>query len=1091
LSIISMLSIVLDIVSANTILYKDYFNAFWIYFFGIMYFVVTGGISAIFCVYALVQSRTDSIIKNLIGKLSLLLIPYGLYLVMVLSTPFTHLMFYLGEDNTYYRGPFMFINVILVIMYLVFCFIRVTFFSENISFRKRLPFYCFIFLMLFAIILQWIFKDYLLYGFSEAIGTLVLYLSNHNYNDLIDIRTEVYNRRTAIEKLKDIRNAGEVCCLIGIGVFDQQFKDQNVGDEDLSMYTDSFAVSFTRFLSYKFDIQNVFCIETNVYMVTIGVENTEVVVSKILDRFMNLWKIKDKEFYLIPGISVINFPKDTDFANQAFDLLTDGVRNSADNRGRIMRVEDILDEKERRINSLEKRQEILEKQYMETEDRMNRAVNADRSKSLFLAQMSHEIRTPMTAILGMTELLLRDSKDKKILGYANAIMNSGRNLLGIINDILDFSKIESGKLSIVNEKYMISSVVYDLVVGILQRVYEKKLALRIKFDPNIPMYLVGDEIRVKQLMFNILTNAIKYTQKGEVTFEIKGECIGSKYLLTVMISDTGIGIRKENLTRIFERFERFDPDINKSIEGTGLGLAIVRQLIELMGGNIHVESEYGVGSKFIITIPQEIGDETPSVYIKDVQRLSFACYFEGDELNSKDLDDTCSVLGILYNRYNDFDTFCAHAEDQNYTDIFVNTRVLNKLIATGNKLVYDQRLVCVCCYGDYIEEYRGKLLKAPLSTLNLGAFINGSSLLPQIKTLEEKNYVAPSAKILVVDDNAVNLKIFKSLCEPHGFDIDCAESGNACIDFTMKSEYDVIFLDHMMPQKDGIDTIREIFAMENNPNRNKPFVAFTANAVSGMKEMFLGVGFSDFLSKPIDPAKLESMLLQYIPENKIVFGAVKETEEKQEEKGEDLLLDSLNAIGMDTESALEYSGDSLSTLIGVLEIFVSDGREKLELMSKQIREGDYEGFTTQIHAVKSLTKGIGIRDLSEKALALEMAGKGGNFGFIDENAPETLKEYGETIDKVDRALTSAENNDPEVASQGSFLHDTSFDEMLITVKALLSQFEETAAQHIVRDLLRDETLSEEEKKLLHEIEKTLKLFDYDKVIKIITEALEN
>ncbi|MCR5521224.1 MAG: response regulator [Lachnospiraceae bacterium] len=1090
LAFISTASICLDILSAYSILYKESFSSFSIYLIAIMYFLVTGGLSALFCVYALVQSRTDSIIKNLFGKLALLMIPYALYSLTVISTPFTGILFYLEDDKTYVQGPFMIINLILVILYLLFSFFRITFFSENISLRKRLPFYSFVLFMTIACVLQWVLKDYLLYGFAQALGVLVLYLSNHNFNDLVDLRTDLYNRRTALEHLKDVRTSGQKVALVGVAVFDQQFLSQNVSVDDLNSYTDSFAYSFTSFLSHKFGTMNTFCIETNVYLVTVGNEDSEKTIQTILDRFMNLWRIKEKEFYLIPGIAIVHFPDETEQINQAFDYITDGVRNSSDNRGRIMHIDDIIDEKERRINSLEKRQEMLEKQYIETEDKMNRALNADRSKSLFLAQMSHEIRTPMTAILGMTELLLRDSKDKKILGYANAIMNSGKNLLGIINDILDFSKIESGKMSIVNDKYMISSVVYDLVTGIIQRVYEKKLTLRVRFDPSLPMYLLGDEIRVKQLMFNLLTNACKYTQKGQILFEIRGRREGGTCILTVRITDTGIGIRKENLTRIFERFERFDPEINKSIEGTGLGLAIVRQLIELMGGNVRVESEYGVGTTFTVSIPQDIIDTTPSVLLYPGERRKFAYCFENISL-SEDMTEACSRLNIECSCADNAEDLERLTEDTSYTDIFVNSSVLQKLVASGSKLAHDRRLTCVHEYAEYIDDYAGRIFRTPISALNLGAFCNGTSLEPAANIINEKEYTAPRAKILCVDDNAVNLKIFRSLCEPHDFVIDCVETGDECIERTITNKYDVVFLDHMMPQKDGIDTIREIHSMEDNINKETPFVAFTANAISGMKEMFLKEGFTDFLSKPIDPTRLEEMLLLYIPKDKIIFGTTKKKDEETDEHEEDNLLERLSDAGIDTDSALEYSGDSIETLNGVLDVFVSDGKNKIELMKKQLSDGDYAGFTTQIHAVKSLTKGIGLMDISQKALTLELAGKGGEYGFIDENAEETLKEYAEIIDKVDIALKSGSKNKTDNKENSTyFVHNTTFDEALLAVKALLAQFEETAAQHFVSDLLLDKTMTEHEKKLLLDIEKALKLFDYEKVSRIITEELD-
>jgi len=856
--------------------------------------------------------------------------------------------------------------------------------------------------MITAVLLQWILKDYLFYGFAQALGVLVLYLSNHNYNDLVDLRTDLYNRRTALEHLKDIRTSGQHVSLIGVAVFDQQFLSQNVSVSDLNAYTDAFAGYLTKFLYKQFGIQNTFCIETNIYLVTVKKEECEETVRKISDRFLDLWKIKEKEFYFVPGIAQLDFPDEVEMINQAFDLITDGVRNSSDNKGKIMHLDDIIDDKERRINSLEKIQEQLEKQYIETEDKMNKAVIADRSKSMFLAQMSHEIRTPMTAILGMTELLLRDSKDKTITGYANAIMNSGRNLLGIINDILDFSKIESGKMTIVKEKYMITSVMYDLVVGILHRVSEKKLNLRVRFDPSIPMYLLGDEIRVKQLMFNILTNACKYTQKGEIIFDVRCRKEGSICNLIIKISDTGIGIRKENLSRIFERFERFEPEINKSIEGTGLGLAIVRQLIELMEGSIRVESEYGVGSTFTVTLPQEIIEDSPSVLLDSNDRRRIAYCFENVSLE-EDMREACDSLKIESSCFACSDDLDILIGDETYTNIFVCSGILRRLVASQNKLIFDRRLTCIFEYGEILDDYAGRIIKTPISSINLGAFCNGTLIEPLQNFINEKNYTAPTAKILCVDDNAVNLKIFKSLCEPHEFIIDCVESGDECIERTRINDYDIIFLDHMMPQKDGIDTIHEILSTEDNKCKDKPFVAFTANAISGMKEMFINEGFTDFLSKPIDPSKLEEMLFRYIPKDKMIIRLADDNEEG-DDNTEERMIKNLKEAGLDTESALEYAGGSADTLREVLDVFISDGKEKIELMKDQLKEGNYADFTTQIHAVKSLTKGLGLPDLSQKALELELAGKGGNYSIIDDKGPDVLKEYGEIIDIIYKAI---------------------------------------------------------------------------------------
>lgn len=393
------------------------------------------------------------------------------------------------------------------------------------------------------------------------------------------------------------------------------------------------------------------------------------------------------------------------------------------------------------------------------------ANQANEAKSHFLSTMSHDIRTPMNAIIGMNEMILRDSHDKDVLMYAESIRTAGNTLLGIINDILDFSKIEAGKMELIEVDYNFISLLNDLVNMVQRKAEDKGLNFELQIDSNIPSMMHGDEIRIKQVITNILSNAVKYTKKGKVTFSItysKCENDENSVILHVSVKDTGIGIRKENLDKLFMAFERIDELKNRKIEGTGLGMAIAQSFLKMMESTLQVESVYGEGSDFYFDLKQKV------VKLEPVGEFESA-----------------------YKR-------------------FVSERDVYKV-----------------------------------------------------------SFEAPGARILVVDDNEINLKVFVNLLNQTRMQIETADSGEACIELFRRNFYDVIFLDHMMPDKDGIETLKEMKACTDTPNQKTPVICLTANAISGMREMYMEAGFDDYLTKPIDTGKLENMLLSYLPEDLI------------------------------------------------------------------------------------------------------------------------------------------------------------------------------------------------------------------------------
>lgn len=391
------------------------------------------------------------------------------------------------------------------------------------------------------------------------------------------------------------------------------------------------------------------------------------------------------------------------------------------------------------------------------EFKRDEAQAATKSKSDFLSNMSHEIRTPLNSVLGMNEMILRESKDDNVIEYAQNVERSGRMLLALINDVLDLSKIESGKMEIIPVNYQISSLINDTVTMLYQRVEDKGLKLVVKIDPTLPNYLYGDEVRIQQVLTNILTNAIKYTDAGTITVNVGFREKGEKQIALIMsVADTGRGIKKEDMDHLFSAFQRVDEKKNRNIEGTGLGLTITARFVEMMKGHITVDSEYGRGSLFTIEIPQKITKE--------------------------------GTVGTI-------DTEAGKRQKK--------------------------------------ERHKG------------GSF------------------TAPEARVLVVDDNKMNLRVATGLLKPTLVQTDTVMSGQECIEKLQNETYHIVLLDYMMPEMDGVETLNKIREMKLA--EGVPFIALTANAVSGAKEFYIENGFTDYLTKPINVDEMEEMLCRLLP----------------------------------------------------------------------------------------------------------------------------------------------------------------------------------------------------------------------------------
>jgi len=534
------------------------------------------------------------------------------------------------------------------------------------------------------------------------------------------------------------------------------------------------------------------------------------------------------------------------------------------------------------------------------EEMMNAVIKANNAKSDFLANMSHEIRTPINAVLGMNEMILRESENPTVLGYAKNIDGAGKTLLTLINDILDFSKIEAGSLEITPNNYSLSSIIGDVYNMLSVRAQEKNLEMRLNIDEKLPCELSGDELRVRQIITNLLTNAVKYTEKGWVELSIKAVAPNcdvdsqsdENVVLEIKVTDTGIGIKDENLPKIFTVFKRVDEQKTKSIEGTGLGLSITRKLIELMGGRITVSSEYGKGSVFTAKFPQKVIDSTP---IGDIQN-SFK--------NKKD-------------------------EKDSYKELFH----------------------------------------------------------------------APKAKILVVDDIPMNLKVFSGLLKKTMIQIDSIDRGKIALEKMLTTKYDMIFLDHMMPEMDGIEVLKAFKKEGSAFNQNTPIIMLTANAILGADAEYISLGFTDYLSKPIQGKKLEKMIIKYLPEE--LVESADETEEKTVEINPENKMAYFKSF-LDVDAALHFCAGDEELYLEILQAYLEDS--KLDALRQYYSMEDWRNYQILIHALKSSSKNIGAEDLSEKAKALEMAAKENDAAFIKANGDEALGIYEILLERLKAGL---------------------------------------------------------------------------------------
>lgn len=611
-------------------------------------------------------------------------------------------------------------------------------------------------------------------------------------------------------------------------------------------------------------------------------------------------------------------------------------------------------------------------------------------KTEFLANMSHEIRTPMNVISGMTDILDSMTKDSVSKEYIGMIRTASNNLLGIINDILDFTKIDSGRMELVDEKYSFSKMMNEILTIIAPKMSKNMLRFLVYAEPTIPDALIGDEGRVKQILINLLNNAAKFTSKGEVSLTVKKVSReGKKVLLSFAVRDTGVGIREEDMDKLFTQFSRVDTKKNRSIEGTGLGLALCKDLTQKMNGDVQLESVYGEGCIFTATIEQEVASEE-TLSLSTGGEKFHVLILEEDSVREQSICQAIEDIGVqtIYTKVEDIIKDPGEYPVILY-DYSVYSMVLHQMPELKNMFQ-----IAMLEYGLKMQKKveAETFLQKPICITNLSQYFTPNGVKQKVVVEERKSlFSIKNARIAVVDDNELNLKVAEGLLKRFNIKPVLLTGGRVLIEEMKKGiSYDLVFLDHMMPDMDGIETIQFIRNEGTEEWKKMPIIALTANAIKGVEQMFLNAGMTDYLFKPIDKVRLAELLEKYLHS----FCVYEEKDSIASKSQNAVRIEKLPKIpGINVMAAMTMIGGSLSEYFELVVGYINQIEVNCVKLQRFLEEHDSRQYTILVHMIKSSARIVGNEALADTALHLEQAGNDENWNEIIAGTELFLNRY--------------------------------------------------------------------------------------------------